>query len=90
MLSFEEKSYCRALEALRKKDYITADKEFEACKSLYVDSAGIKIISEAVRTLVALRDEKKKLEKREITIQETVNHGEEAIVCGQGQQEESG
>lgn len=90
MLSLEEKSYCRALEALRKKDYITADKEFKACRSLFADSTGIKIISEATRILVVLQEEKQKLEINEERIQEAIRHGEKAIVCGQGKQETSG
>ncbi len=90
MLSSDEKCYCRALEALRKKDYITADKEFEACRELFADSAGMKIISEATRILVALKDEKHKLNSIEETIQEAISHGEKAIVCGQSQQETSG
>lgn len=87
MLSPEEKSYCRALEALRKKDYITADKEFKACRSLFTGSKRVKIISEATRILVVLQEEKQKQKINEERIQEAISHGEKAIVCGQGEQE---
>ena len=75
---------------MRKKDYITADKEFEGCRDLYTESAGIRIISEATKILVAVADEKEKLKKVEKKIEETKNHGEKAIVCGQSEQETSG
>jgi hypothetical protein len=89
MLSREEKAYCRALEALQKKDYITADKEFGNCDSLFAESRGYKIISEATRLLVQLQKEKEQLSNIETEIEEAVCHGEETVVCGQGEQEET-
>ena len=89
MLTQEEKSYCRALEALKKKDYITADKEFDNCRGMFSESRGFKLISEATRMLVQLHKEKAKLSKIRTEIKESVSHGEETIVCGQGEQEET-
>jgi TolA-binding protein len=89
MLKKEEKAYCRALEALQNKDYTAADKEFESCSDLYADSQGFNIISEATKLLAELKREKKKFDKTENEIEEAVCHGEETVVCGQGQQEET-
>jgi len=89
MLSKEEKAYCRALEALRNKDYITADKEFVNCSALFSESRGFKLISEATRMLVQLHREKEKLSKIETEIEEAVCHGEKTVICGQGEQEET-
>ncbi|MFH1699127.1 MAG: hypothetical protein ABIE07_00955 [Candidatus Zixiibacteriota bacterium] len=90
MLSFEEKAYCRALEALHKKDYISADKEFEASGNEFSGSKGLKIIKESTKLMAVLRIEKLKLEKTEIVIEENLSHGKEAVICGQSQQEKTG
>jgi len=89
MLTEEEKSYCRALEALRKKDYLAADTELKRCGRYLAQSRGLRIIAEAVAMLVRLEREKKKLTKNETEIEEAVCHGEETVVCGQGEQEEA-
>ena len=89
MLTPEEKAYCRALEALRKKDYITADKEFGNCGAMFAESRGFKVITEATRMLVQLHKEKTKLQKIQTEIKEAVSHGKETIVCGQGEQKET-
>jgi hypothetical protein len=89
MLSLEEKAYCRALEALKKRDYVTADREFDNCASMFADSRGFKIISEAARMLARLRNEKSNTVNIKTEIKESVSHGEETIVCGQGEQEET-
>ena len=57
MLSPEEKAYCRGLEALKKKNYAAADKEFKECGELYGRGRGFKIIVEAVHLLAYLRQE---------------------------------
>ncbi|MEE9442822.1 MAG: hypothetical protein V3V99_09175 [candidate division Zixibacteria bacterium] len=90
MLSFEEKAYCRALGALRNKDYISADKEFEASGNNFSGSQGLKIIKEATKLMAVLRIEKLKLEKTEIAIEENLSHGEKAVICGQNKQEKTG
>jgi outer membrane protein assembly factor BamD (BamD/ComL family) len=88
-LNKEEKAYCRALEALRKKDYTTADKEFKICGQQYGKNQGFNIISQATKLLAYLRQRDGKLTKLETEIKESGTHGEETIVCGQGQQEKS-
>lgn len=89
MLTAEEKAYCRALTALRNKDFAAADTEFQACSSSFASSTGFKIIAEATRLLVQLQEEKAKLKKITLTIKEAASHGQETVVCGQGQQEET-
>jgi outer membrane protein assembly factor BamD (BamD/ComL family) len=89
MLSKEEKAYCRALEALQNKDYQTADKEFERCRSLYADSKGFHIIAEATRMLAFIRAEQQKQTITASAIEETFSHGEETVVRGQSEQEET-
>lgn len=89
MLTQEEKAYCRALEALKKKDYITADKEFGNCGAMFGESRGFQLISEATGMLVQLHKEKAKLLKIQTEIEEAVCHGKETVICGQGEQEET-
>jgi hypothetical protein len=89
VLSKEEKAYCRALEALQKRDFGAADKEFSICRPMFADSRGFRIISEATGMLVQLQKEKEKLIKIKTEIKEAVCHGEETVVCGQGEQEET-
>lgn len=89
MLSLEEKAYCRALESLRKKDYITADRELETCQALFADSRGMQIISQATRLLAYIQSEKQTNESKKQSIKETIDNGEETVICGQGQQEET-
>jgi hypothetical protein len=89
MLSREEKAYCRGLEALRRNDYISADQEFTICGELYGSSRGFKIISEATRLLAMLQREKTRTKITDSTIQEAVQDGEKAIICGQGIEEET-
>jgi hypothetical protein len=90
MLSFEEKAYCRALEALRNKDYISADKEFEASGDEFSGSRGLKIIKEATKLMALLRNEKLNFEKTRNEIKENLSHGEKTVVFGQSQQEKTG
>lgn len=89
MLSAEEKAYCRALEALRKKDYLSADKEFKACRSLFANNRGRQIITEAAHLMVEIGREKRERIRIKQFIKETAPDGKETVVCGQGQQEES-
>ena len=89
MLSPEEKAYCRGLEALKKKDYAAADKEFETCREQYGHSQGFMIIAEAAHLLTRLRQEKEPTEIKENDIKENSSYGEETIVCRQGLQEEA-
>ncbi len=88
MLSAEEKAYCRALEALRRKDYLSADKEFEACRSLFANNRGRQIITEAARLMVEVGREKRERENIKQFIEEASTNGKETNICGQGQQEE--
>lgn len=81
MLQSDEKAYCRALEALRKRDYVAANREFEAGGCRIGQSAGFRIIVEATRMLAEL--ERRDLELDEIdstTIKEIITHGEETII----------
>lgn len=89
MLSAEEKAYCRALEALRKKDYLSADKEFKACRSLFANNRGRQIITEAARLMVEIGREKSEQNRMNQFIEEAETNGKETIICGQGQQKES-
>jgi len=90
MLSSEEKAYCRALEALRKKDYITADIEFDAAIQLYRESSGFRIMAQAAKILAELEQREKQLQiTKETIIEETVTHGEETVIRRQGFQEKT-
>lgn len=89
LLTEQEKAYCRALEALAAKDYAAADREFDVCNALFENSPGFNIVAVATKLLVRLEREKAKLSKTKAEIEETDRHGEEAIVCGQGKQEET-
>ncbi len=89
LLTEQEKSYCRALEALTAKDYAAADREFEGCKTLFEKSPGFNVVAVATKLLVRLGREKMKLSKIKAEIEETERHGEETIVFGQGEQEET-
>ena len=89
ILSPEEKAYCRGLEALRNKDFELADSEFRQCGEQYGESRGFSIIAEAAALMVLLRKEKKTKTTIKNRIQELSEYGEETIVCGQGEQEET-
>jgi len=89
MLSVEEKAYCRALEALKRKDYVAAVQEFDACGPRFGDNRGFQIMSEAARLMVALRQECEQKQKIQNEIKEAISHGKETIIRGQGVQEET-
>jgi outer membrane protein assembly factor BamD (BamD/ComL family) len=90
ILTPEEKAYCRGLEALRKKDYAVADKEFKACAKLHGDSRGFNIIAQAAGLMAVLQQEKVKISKLENHIRETAENGEETVVCRQISEESAG
>jgi hypothetical protein len=89
LLTEQEKAYCRALEALATGDYAAADREFDVCSALFEKSSGFNIVAVATKLLVRLQQEKIKLSKIKNEIEETDRHGEETIVRGQGEQEET-
>lgn len=89
LLTEREKAYCRALEALAAGNYTAADREFDVCSALFEKSPGFNIVAVATKLLVRLQQEKTQLSKIETEIEETDRHGEEAIVRGQGEQEET-
>jgi hypothetical protein len=88
VLTPQEKAYCRGLEALRRRDFIAADKEFAACGEQNTGRDRFSILIEATRLLAYIRMEKERLAKMENTLQETIHHGQETIVCRQGIEEE--
>lgn len=88
MLTPQEKAYCRGLEALRRKDFIAADKEFATCGEQTAGHDRFSILTEATRLLAYIRLEKDRLNKIENTLQETIHHGKETIICRQGIEEE--
>lgn len=89
MLRAEEKAYCLALEALRNHDYAAADREFDVCREMFVGSAGFLIIAEATRLMVQIQRRKAEVAKIETQIKETVDYGEETVICRQGSEEET-
>ncbi len=89
MLTAEEKAYCLALEALRNRDYASADRQFDACREAFAGSSGFMIIAEAARLMVQIQRKKTDASKIETQIKETVDHGEETVICRQGSEEET-
>jgi|GEM_PF-3586978 len=89
ILTDEEKAYCRGLEALREKNYVSAYEEFEICGNLYSESRGFTIIAEATRILACLSQDRKRLEKIEKKIKETSGYGKETIILREGIEEET-
>jgi hypothetical protein len=89
MLSAEEKAYCRALEALKRKDYGAAVEAFDSCGGRFGNNASFKIMAEAARLMVALREECERKQEIQNKIKEAISHGKETIIRGQGVQEET-
>jgi hypothetical protein len=89
LLSEQEKAYCRALEALGEKRYATADREFDACRAIFKDGKGFGIIALATKIMARLETEKTYNEKMQTEIEEALDHGEKAVIRGQGNQEKT-
>ncbi len=89
MLSVEEKAFCRALEALKRRDFDGAVTEFDACGGRFDENKSIRIMAEATRLIVALRQEYERKQKIQNDIKEAINHGKEAIIRGQSIEEKT-
>ena len=87
ILSGQEKAYCRGLDALRKNDYIVADKFFKECSELHRGSHGFEIIAQATQMLVFIEGQKQKQHLTENT-KEIEENGKETILLGQGLENE--
>lgn len=89
LLTEQEKAYCRALEALGEKRYAVADREFDACRDLYADGPGFRIIAMATKIMARLENERAQAEEIQTDIEEAVDHGEKTVIRGQSEQEET-
>ncbi len=89
ILTEQEKAYCLGLEALKEKDFATADRYFRACGDLHRDSRGYQIIAQATAILAFIAEEKLRQRKIESKIKEIKENGEETVVRGEGLEEET-
>lgn len=75
MLSPEEKAYCRALEALTRRDYPAAISSFEKCGERFADNQRLQIMAQAARIICAVQEEKRLREFIESNIVEALLNG---------------
>jgi hypothetical protein len=72
MLKPAEKAYCRGLAALKEREYITADKEFQDCQNYFADNKRMIILFEATRALALLKNGHYSVERNRMKIKEKV------------------
>ncbi len=83
MLRSEEKAYCRALVALRRKDYRVASEHFERAATLFGEDRQFNLLRETTRLLLAVKDERTRIAvKDNVEIEEVRLDGKENHVRG--------
>lgn len=75
MLTVEEKAYCRALEALCRKNFEIAVAEFEKCGERLDENKRLQIMAQAARIICVIREEKRQRETIESNIKEAQVNG---------------
>jgi hypothetical protein len=75
MLSPEEKAYCRALEALSRKEFESAVREFDLCGERLDGNYRLQIMAQAARILCVIQKEKRQRQSFESKIKESLLNG---------------
>ena len=75
MLTPEEKAFCRALEALSRKDFDSAVAEFDKCGERIEGNSRLQIMAQTARILCAIRKVKNEREIKERQIKEAILDG---------------
>ncbi len=83
MLEPEEKAYCRALLALKRKDYRSAVDHFRQAAPRFRQDREFVLLRETTRLLLAVKEERKRISTRQDAVtKETFSHGQEDLVRG--------
>ena len=81
MLNAAEKAYCLALQALKRREYSTADRLFDQAAGFFAENQEFRLVRETTRLLVAVKEElgtaesDKRIERTEI--EELISYGKE-------------
>ncbi len=81
-MSHPEKSYSRALEALRNKNYRAASGFFKSVENQFADNLDFRILNEVTALLIAVKDEINEIENDGIIVEEIFTDGQEAELRG--------
>jgi 2-polyprenyl-3-methyl-5-hydroxy-6-metoxy-1,4-benzoquinol methylase len=77
MLTDSEKAYCRAIVALKNREYSSASGFFRMAENQFADNLKFRILKETNDLLLAVKDEIYELENSRIEIEEILDHGKE-------------